>query len=106
MKAIVVTNQAAGSPLAMADVPSLDTSQATPVPWGRILAPFAPVQAAQGLQPGMLLSAEEVTPAGVQVTRAWRYARWTDGRQLSWVGRRIRPGYGPGASGLAFDLAL
>jgi hypothetical protein len=103
---LLLTTQAAGSPLAMADVPPLDTSQATPVPWGRILAPFAPVPAAQGLQPGVLLPAEEVTPAGVQVTRAWRYARWTDGRQLSWVGRRIRPGYGPGASGLAFDLAL
>jgi hypothetical protein len=92
--------------LAMADVPPLDTSQATPVPWGRILAPFAPVPATPGPQPGVLLPVEEVTPAGIQVTRAWRYARWIDGRQLSWVGRRVRPGYGPGASGLTFDLAL
>ena len=97
---------AAGNLRAMADVPPLDTVQATPVPWGRILAPFAPVPGTPGPQPGVLLPAEEVTSAGVQVRRAWRYARWTDGRQLSWVGRRVQPGYGPGASGLTFDLAL
>jgi hypothetical protein len=91
------------SQLAMADVPPLTTSQATPVPWGRILAPFAPTGPAQ---PGVLLPIEEVTRAGAQVTRAWRYARWIDGRHLSWVGRRVRPGRGSGASGLTFDLAI
>ena len=97
---------AAASQLVMADVPPLNTTQPTPVPWGRILAPFAPVPGTPGPRPGMLLPAEEVSPAGVQVRRAWRYARWSDGRQLSWVGRRVRPGTGPGASGLTFDLAL
>ena len=102
----LVTNPAVGSVLAMADVPPLDTTQPTPVPWGRILAPFAPVPGLRGPGPGMPLPAEEVSPAGIQVRRAWRYARWSDGRQLSWVGRRVRPGTGPGASGLTFDLAL
>ncbi|HEV2375603.1 MAG TPA: hypothetical protein VGS19_26000 [Streptosporangiaceae bacterium] len=89
--------------LAMADVPPLDPTQPTPLPWGRILAPYAPVAAGQ---PGVLMPLEEVTRAGAQVMRAWRYARWVDGRQLSWVGRTVRPGRGPGASGLSFDLAL
>ena len=51
-------NPAAGNLLAMADVPPLDTSQAAPVPWGRILAPYAPVPATSGPQPGVLLPAE------------------------------------------------
>jgi hypothetical protein len=105
----LVTDPAAGNVLAMADVPPLDTTPPippTPVPWGRILAPFAPVPGAQGPGPGLPLPAEEVSPAGVQVRRAWRYARWSDGRQLCWVSRRVRPGTGPGASGLTFDLAL
>ena len=91
------------SQLAMADVPPLNTDQPTPLPWGRILAPFTPAGTAQ---PGVLLPIEEVTRTGAQVARAWRYARWIDGRQLSWVGRRVRPGHGPGASGLSFDLAI
>jgi hypothetical protein len=91
------------SQLAMADVLPLATGQPTPLPWGRILAPFAPVGPAQL---GVLLPIEEVTRVGAQVTRGWRYARWIDGRQLSWVGRRVRPGRGPGASGLSFDLAI
>jgi hypothetical protein len=90
------------SQLAMADVPPLDTGQVTPWPWGRILAPFAP----DGTARPVLLPIEEVTRTGAQVARAWRYARWIDGRQLSWVGRRVRPGRGPGASGLSFDLAI
>jgi hypothetical protein len=98
--------------LAMADVPPLAASQPnpppTPLPWGRILAPFAPVTPAGGgaTQPGVLLPLEEITRVGTQVTRAWRYARWIDGKQLSWVGRRVRPGRGPGASGLTFDLTI
>ena len=94
--------------LAMADVPALAAHQLTPLPWGRILAPFAPTVPGTGgtSQPGILLPLEEVTRAGVQVVRAWRYARWADGRHLSWVGRRVRPGRGPGASGLSFDLTI
>jgi hypothetical protein len=102
----LIQDPATGNLLAMADVPPLDETQPTPLPWGRILAPFAPSSVAGKPQPGVLMPIEEVTSAGVQAVRGWRYARWTDGRQLSWVGRRIRPGHGPGASGLAFDLAL
>ena len=112
---------AAGDPapatqLAMADVPPLAAlapnppvpPPQAPLPWGRILVPFAPAVPVAGgtAQPGVLLPLEEVTRAGVQVARAWRYARWVDGRQLSWVGRRVRPGRGPGASGLGFDLTI
>ena len=95
-----MTNPAAGNVLAMADVPPLDPTQPTPVPWGRILAPFAPVPGLRGRGARDAAAGREVPPAGVQVRRAWRYARWSDGRQLSWVGRRVRPGTGPGASGL------
>lgn len=102
-----LTSATTAGTLAMADVPPLDPAQATPLPWGRILAPFAPGTAAgQPPQPGVLLPLEEITRAGAQVTRSWRYARWTDGRQLSWAGRTVRPGRGPGSSGLGFDLAL
>jgi Bacterial Ig domain len=95
---------AAGTELMMAIVPPLDPSGTVPapLPWGRILAPYAPISG----QPGTTLPQEEVTRAGVQVARAWKYARWIDGRQLSWVGRRVRPGRGPGASGVSYDLAL
>jgi hypothetical protein len=104
----LLQDPANGAQLAMADVPPLDTSQPAPLPWGRILAPFAPTAPGPGqpLQPGVLLPLEEVTRVGAQVTRGWRYARWIDGRHLAWVGRRARPGRGPGSSGLSFDLAL
>jgi hypothetical protein len=46
---------------------------------------------------------EEVPRAGVQVTRAYQYARWVDGSTHLWVGRRKRPGRGEGSSGLRFD---
>src|SRR5262249_51521886 len=82
----LLQDPAAGSQLALADVPPLDTAQSAPLPWGRILAPFAPT----GLppQPGILLPLEEVTRVGTQVNRYWRYTRWIDGKHLSWVGRR------------------
>ena len=103
----LIQDPATGNLLAMADVPPVDETQPTPLPWGRILVPFAPSTTAAGKrQHGVLMPIEEVTSAGAQVVRSWRYARWTDGRQLSWVGRRVRPGHGPGASGLTFDLAL
>jgi hypothetical protein len=102
----LIQDPATANLLAMADVPPLDETQPTPLPWGRILTPFAPSSAGGKQQPGVLMPIEEVTSAGAQVFRSWRYARWTDGRQLSWVGRRVRPGHGPGASGLTFDLAL
>jgi hypothetical protein len=60
---------------------------------------------------GKLLSAgtplaihdEEVTRAGARVTRAWQYARWTDGSGHLWIGARKEPGRGEGSSDLRFD---
>ncbi len=62
-------------------------------PLGRILVP------GQDLE----LYEEEVPRAGAKVTRAYQYARWTDGSTHVWVGRRKRPGRGEGTSGLRFD---
>ena len=42
--------------------------------------------------------------AGAQVTRYVRRTRWLNGKTLVWVARRVRPGKGPGWSGLQFDL--
>jgi len=47
---------------------------------------------------------EEVPAEGVQVTRAYQYARWCDGSTHLWIGRQKRPGRGDAASGLVFDL--
>jgi hypothetical protein len=47
---------------------------------------------------------EEITRAGVQVTRSYRYARWIDGSTHVWIGRRKRPGRGEGSSGLRYDV--
>jgi hypothetical protein len=68
---------------------------ATPVPWTAIL-----IEQSTGLPQ------EEITRAGLQATRQWRYARWLDGTQLCWVARHIEPGQGEGSSGLTFDAAL
>jgi hypothetical protein len=51
----------------------------------------------------VVLEDEEVSRGGVVVSRAWQYARWTDGRPLLWLGRHTRPGHGEGSSGLAWD---
>ena len=66
---------------------------APPRPWGDLLLD-APA-----------LQQEEVTQAGVQAARIWRYTRWTDGSHYCWVGRSIRPGRGEGSSGLQYDIA-
>jgi hypothetical protein len=47
---------------------------------------------------------EEITQAGVQLTRRWRYTRWTDGTHHAWIGRSAQAGRGPGNSGLRFDI--
>ena len=44
------------------------------------------------------------TREGLQVTRGYRYARWTDGSPHLWAGRTRGPGRGQGSSGLRFDL--
>jgi hypothetical protein len=58
------------------------------------------------LEPGrdLRLFDDEVPRDGAHVTRAYQYARWTDGTAHLWMGRRKRPGRGEGWSGLRFDL--
>jgi len=46
---------------------------------------------------------EEVPREGVRVTRAYQWARWSDGAPHLWIGRRKRPGRGEASSGLRFD---
>jgi hypothetical protein len=64
-------------------------------PLGRILDPRNELR----------LYEEEVPREGVRVTRAYRYARWSDGSTHLWLGRRKTPGVGEGSSGLRFDTA-
>jgi hypothetical protein len=78
---------------------------------GRLLASSnggttLPVPAGRILEPGRALSLfeEEVPRSGARITRAWQYARWTDGSTHLWVGRRKQPGRGEGSSGLRFDV--
>jgi hypothetical protein len=52
----------------------------------------------------LLLSDEEVPREGARVTRAYQYARWSDGSTHLWIGRRKQPGRGEGSSGLRFDI--
>jgi hypothetical protein len=52
----------------------------------------------------LLLNDEEVPREGARVTRAYQYARWSDGSTHLWVGRRKQPGRGEGSSGLRFDI--
>lgn len=58
------------------------------------------------LTPGqMLLIRDQAIPrAGVEVNRYVRRTHWMDGSLHCWLGRRVRPGRGEGASGLAFDV--
>lgn len=62
-------------------------------PEGRLLVPGEP----------LALREEEVPRKGAHVTRAWQYARWTDGSSHLWLGRRKRPGRGEASSALRFD---
>jgi hypothetical protein len=78
--------------LTPATVAPLDGST-PPRAWTRILA-----------EQNIGLPIEEVSRVGLQVTRLWRYARWTDGRQLAWIARQVGAGRGPGSSGLRFDV--
>jgi hypothetical protein len=77
---------------------------------GRVLLdrdgqPTAPSALGRVLEPSVPLSLfeEEVPRAGARVTRAWQYARWSDGTTHLWIGRRKGPGRGEGWSGLRFD---
>ena len=57
------------------------------------------------LTPGrrLILEDEAVPRVGLQVTRSYQHARWTNGASLLWLGRRKRAGRGEGSSGLRFD---
>ena len=52
------------------------------------------------------INEEEVPRAGKLVTRGYQRARWLDGRDPAWIGRRVTTGRGEGSSGLAFDQAV
>jgi hypothetical protein len=67
-------------------------AQAFP-PLGRFLDPSRPFS----------LFEEEVPRSGLMLTRSWQLARAADGRLLTWIGRRARPGRGESSSQVAFD---
>jgi hypothetical protein len=52
------------------------------------------------------INEEEVERSGTRVLRAVRRTRWIDGSIHVWSSRRRRLGFGEGASGLRFDLAI
>jgi hypothetical protein len=49
------------------------------------------------------LEDEEVPREGIELKRAFNYARDASGRALLWIGRSKTSGRGEGASGLSFD---
>jgi hypothetical protein len=67
-------------------------AQAFP-PLGRILDPAQP----------FALFEEEVPRSGLMLTRSWQLTRAADGRLITWIGRRTRPGRGESRSQLRFD---
>ncbi|MFV8753424.1 hypothetical protein ACNOYE_22975 [Nannocystaceae bacterium ST9] len=62
---------------------------------GRLLAP-KPARAVR-------LHEEELPRGGLEVARHWQRARGSDGRVITWLARRKRPGAGERGSGLRFD---
>jgi hypothetical protein len=62
-------------------------------PLGRLLDPTRPFS----------LFEEEIPRSGLMLTRSWQLARAADGRLITWVGRRTRPGRGESRSQIAFD---
>jgi hypothetical protein len=69
----------------------LDADSAVPSPRGRILVT------------DLSLHDEELTRAGLEVTRTYQYARWIGGSTYCWSGRDAGLGRGEGRSGLRFD---
>jgi len=63
-------------------------------PLGRILEPDM----------ALVLFDYEIPREGLQVTRGYRYARWTDGSPHFWADRTRGRGRGQGSSGLRFVL--
>lgn len=71
-----------------------------PSPKGRILEPYVPANATGD---PLTIHDEELTRAGVEVTRAYQLARWTNGESYLWSGRTTSTGRGQGSSGLQYD---
>ncbi len=49
---------------------------------------------------------EEVPRSGVIVKRSWQRTRWKNGRNFTWLGRRVTNGRGEANSGLQYDLVV
>jgi hypothetical protein len=86
-------NNSSSDPLIFLKRGQVETGDALTQPQGRILKPGE----------DLLLCEEEVPREGARVTRAYQYARWTNGSTHLWIGRRKRPGRGEASSGLRFD---
>jgi len=69
----------------------LDADAGVPTPQGRVLTPT------------LSLHDEELTRAGLEVTRTYQYARWIGGSTHCWTGRNAGIGRGEGQSGLRYD---
>jgi hypothetical protein len=59
--------------------------------------------AGEVLADGLALHDEELTRAGLEVSRTYQLARWLGGSTHLWAGRRAGLGRGEGRSGLRFD---
>ena len=70
-----------------------------PTPKGRLLREYVPEE---GGDPTVIHD-EELTRAGVEVTRSYQLTRWLDGGAHTWSARRATTGRGQGSSGLRFD---
>jgi hypothetical protein len=68
---------------------------------GQVFRPIGKILAADPL----IIKEEEVPREGIKISRAYQYARWTNGEPCLWIGRRKSVGHGEGASGLRFDVA-
>ena len=49
------------------------------------------------------LHEEEVPRSGVIVNRSWQRTRWMNGKNYTWLGRRVKNGRGEANSGLEYD---
>ena len=76
--------------------PPVDENSASEpiLPVGRILRPDDPYRVRE----------EEVSRAGVRVSRIVRHTRWMNGSTHLWIARRKQAGRGEGSSGLRFDV--
>lgn len=52
------------------------------------------------------LHEEEVPRSGVIVRRSWQRSRWMNGKNFTWLGRRVGNGRGEANSGLEFDRVV